>query len=328
MKRIIILAFAALQFAAAEAQKAPIAPQASPKTTQNGQGRHHGQKNGQHQNPEIRAARQAFFTEKALPVMQAQHKIMMGKLSAQDIKFIESKRQEQAQLKQKMRLLRREMHKAHKGGASPEAVQAQFGEQLKAMRAEKEAFYKTMESFVSRNSNTLDPIRAELKKVHEEWRSERKELRQKLELNKPQNKEKGENKGQNNPQRHANKTARHEHRFIDFILWDGKSNPMPQRNSPEQRRAAKEITNPLHISSFPNPAQGQTTIRLQLPQAAKDVSLRIIDTQGKTVFTQNLKSLPAGQQQIPVDISQLAAGTYFYTIIADGQTAAATMVVK
>lgn len=327
MKRIIILAFAALQFVALEAQKAPITPQATPQKTEKGQGHggHNGHKHGHHgqrQNPEVRAARQAFFTEKALPVMQAQHKIMMGKLSAQDIKFIESKRQEQAQLKQKMRALRREMHKAHKSGTSPEAVQAQFGEQLKAMHAEKEAFYKTMEAFVSKNKTTLDPIRAELKKVHEEWRAERKALREKLNLDAPQNNAKA------NPQRHANKTARHEHRFIDFILWDGQSNPMPQRNSPEQRRAAKEIANPLKISSFPNPAQGQTTIRLELPTAAKDVNLRIIDTQGKTVFTQNLKSLPAGQQQIAVDISQLPAGTYFYSIIADGQTAAATMVVK
>ena len=326
MKRIIILAFAALQFVALEAQKAPIAPQATPQKTEQGQrhGGHHGQRHGQHgqhQNPEIRAARQAFFNEKAMPLMQAQHKIMMGKLSAQDIKFIESKRQEQAALNQKMRLLRREMHKAHKGGASPEAVQAQFGEQLKAMHSEKEAFYKTMEAFVSKNKATLDPIRAELKKVHEEWRAERKELQQKIN---PQ----ANPQAKANPQRHANKTARHEHRFIDFILWDGQSNPMPQRNSPEQRRAAKEIANPLNISSYPNPAQGQTTIRLELPTAAKDVNLRIIDTQGKTVFTQNLKSLPAGQQQIAVDISQLPAGTYFYTIVADGQTAAATMVVQ
>jgi hypothetical protein len=326
MKRIIILAFAALQFVALEAQKAPVAPQATPQKTENsqGHGRHHGHRHGhhgRHQNPEMRAARQAFFAEKALPVMQAQHKIMMGQLSAQDIKFIESKRQEQAALNQKMRLLRREMHKAHKNGASPEAVQAQFGEQLKAVRSEKEAFYKTMEAFVSKNKTTLDPIRDELKKVHEAWRAERKELQQKLN---PQ----ANPQAKANPQRHANKTARHEHRFIDFILWDGQSNPMPQRNSPEQRRAAKEATNPLNISSYPNPAQGQTTIRLELPAAAKDVNLRIIDTQGKTVFTQNLKSLPAGQQQIPVDISQLAAGTYFYTIVADGQTASATMVVK
>lgn len=327
MRKLVVLAFVALGFGNLYAQNAPLPP-AKQEQGQHPRRGHH------HHDPAIRAARQEFFNTKALPVMKAQHKILWDKMSAEDRKFVESKRAEHKQMREKMRSLRQEMHKAHKNGASPEVVHQQFDSQLKAQHDAHEAFYASFEPLLERNKNDFEPIRAELKKVHDSWREERKDLRQNAAPDKQGEKtDKGHHhhhhKGHHHKgHRHADKAARHEHRFVDFILWDGESNPMENQNNPEQRRAAAAAANPLKMNTFPNPAQGQTTLNLELPKAAKNVTLRILDTQGKTVFTQNFKDLPEGQQQIPLDISQLAAGTYFYSIIADDQTAAATMIVK
>jgi hypothetical protein len=90
MKRIFALAFAVLAFAQLQAQNTPTPTPPAPHHRHHAAGgKHHGKH--AHRNPEMRAARKAFFDEKAMPVMTAQHKIMLSKLSAADLKFIETK---------------------------------------------------------------------------------------------------------------------------------------------------------------------------------------------------------------------------------------------
>jgi hypothetical protein len=327
MKRIFALAFAVLAFAQLQAQNTPTPTPPAPHHRHHAaSGKHHGKH--AHRNPEMRAARKAFFDEKAMPVMTAQHKIMLSKLSAADLKFIETKRAEQIALRQKMRLLRQEMGKAHKSGASPETIQAQFDSQIKAQHAEQKAFYESMQAFIDKNKTTLDPIHAELKKVHDAWKTERKALHDKQNPNAPKHDGKAKGAKPHHHATHPHRAMRHAHRFVDFILWDGTSNPMPQKPSPEERRNAQQLANPLHVQAFPNPAQNQTTLSMQLPKTANSLTIRIVDAQGKTVHTHNMKSVAAGDQKIQLDLSQIPAGTYFCSVIADDQTAATTIVIS
>jgi hypothetical protein len=328
MKRIFALAFAVLAFAQLQAQNTPTpTPPAPHHRHHHAAGDKHGGRHAQ-RNPEMRAARKAFFDEKAMPVMTAQHKIMLSKLSAADLKFIETKRAEQIALRQKMRLLRQEMGKAHKSGASPETIQAQFDSQIKAQHAEQKAFYESMQAFIDKNKTTLDPIHAELKKVHDAWKTERKALHDKQNPNAPKHDGKAKGAKPHHHATHPHRAMRHAHRFVDFILWDGTSNPMPQKPSPEERRNAQQLANPLHVQAFPNPAQNQTTLSMQLPKTANSLTIRIVDAQGKTVHTHNMKSVAAGDQKIQLDLSQIPAGTYFCSVIADDQTAATTIVIS
>ncbi|MEM9918611.1 MAG: T9SS type A sorting domain-containing protein [Bacteroidota bacterium] len=67
--------------------------------------------------------------------------------------------------------------------------------------------------------------------------------------------------------------------------------------------------------NFPNPFRKQTRIPFDL-RTAEDVSLRIYDVQGRTVFTQN-KRFGEGSHYITIDRDNLGhTGTYWYELTA------------
>jgi hypothetical protein len=73
------------------------------------------------------------------------------------------------------------------------------------------------------------------------------------------------------------------------------------------------------FQNFPNPADGSTTIRYQLPVRA-NVTLRIYDVAGALVDTPiDGQLIDAGTRQIIWDTSRFANGVYVYQIIARGE---------
>jgi Domain of unknown function (DUF4397)/Secretion system C-terminal sorting domain len=66
---------------------------------------------------------------------------------------------------------------------------------------------------------------------------------------------------------------------------------------------------------FPNPAQDQTTLSLELTEA-RDLSVRIRDVQGKVVSTQELGNIPAGVTQLPIRLEQFTSGQYFLEVLS------------
>jgi hypothetical protein len=73
------------------------------------------------------------------------------------------------------------------------------------------------------------------------------------------------------------------------------------------------------FQNFPNPADGSTTIRYQLPVRA-NVTLRIYDVAGALVDTPiDGQLIDAGTRQIVWDTSRFANGVYVYQIIARGE---------
>ncbi len=67
---------------------------------------------------------------------------------------------------------------------------------------------------------------------------------------------------------------------------------------------------------FPNPVQGQVTLRYALPMKA-DVSIRIYDVLGRQVETIRRGTEDAGRKEVPISTSRLSSGTYFVRIEAD-----------
>ncbi|HEU4718488.1 MAG TPA: T9SS type A sorting domain-containing protein, partial [Bacteroidia bacterium] len=65
---------------------------------------------------------------------------------------------------------------------------------------------------------------------------------------------------------------------------------------------------------FPNPSSGQLTIRRNVPED-KTGTVDFYDQSGRLVLTRVL----SGEKQQTVDISQLAEGTYFYTVRTEGE---------
>lgn len=65
--------------------------------------------------------------------------------------------------------------------------------------------------------------------------------------------------------------------------------------------------------SYPNPANNQSTISFVLPQA-NQTELSIYTTMGKKVKSVLAEKLNGGKYSVTVDLTQLAAGNYFYRL--------------
>lgn len=73
------------------------------------------------------------------------------------------------------------------------------------------------------------------------------------------------------------------------------------------------------INCFPNPAQNRLTLRLAVTKSSK-TTISITDVQGKTQLVLPKKVLHTGINTIPVDVSALASGVYFYKIMTQNGT--------
>lgn len=80
------------------------------------------------------------------------------------------------------------------------------------------------------------------------------------------------------------------------------------------------------LSAYPNPATDQTTISYQL-SANSTVGFVLTDINGKTITQKQLPNTTAGAHQLTISTANLAAGTYLYTITANGYSLTKRLVV-
>lgn len=85
----------------------------------------------------------------------------------------------------------------------------------------------------------------------------------------------------------------------------------------------------LQFSMFPNPTNGNTNLRFYLDKATT-VSYDVYDNIGRLVYTQNLGRQTQGLNTITLDAAQanLAAGSYFIRLQADGNSVVKQLVVE
>jgi hypothetical protein len=87
-------------------------------------------------------------------------------------------------------------------------------------------------------------------------------------------------------------------------------------NTNEQSNVVNaKLSNITLEQNFPNPLQNSTSIRYNIPKDTKNTSLLITDLNGKTIKEINVTP---GSGIVNLDASLLGAGTYTYTLIADG----------
>ncbi len=73
--------------------------------------------------------------------------------------------------------------------------------------------------------------------------------------------------------------------------------------------------------SFPNPSAGSSTVRFQLARPGA-VRIDVYDVQGRRVQTIADRQFQPGAHDLPWDASSLAAGTYLYRLMVDGELVA------
>lgn len=74
--------------------------------------------------------------------------------------------------------------------------------------------------------------------------------------------------------------------------------------------------NGVMVQNSPNPAVDNTVISYSLEKASDNVSIKIIDANGKLVRTYNEGNKAAGKYSINVETSSLNAGVYYYALTA------------
>lgn len=65
--------------------------------------------------------------------------------------------------------------------------------------------------------------------------------------------------------------------------------------------------------AYPNPAKDLVSLRISLDRP-DDVAVQLYDLQGKEVYSKNMGKLTEGEQTLELDLGDLGAGTYLYTI--------------
>lgn len=73
------------------------------------------------------------------------------------------------------------------------------------------------------------------------------------------------------------------------------------------------------LSVFPNPSQGLITVRLTGPQPGLYYQLRLRNIIGQEVRTIALRPELTGAAGLPLDLSDLPAGLYFYSLLVDNK---------
>ena len=71
------------------------------------------------------------------------------------------------------------------------------------------------------------------------------------------------------------------------------------------------------LESMPNPATTNAVIQFELMQS-KEVSLELRSLQGKLIVLEDFGALQPGLHRHDVDVTELAAGQYTYSLVVDG----------
>jgi hypothetical protein len=120
--------------------------------------------------------------------------------------------------------------------------------------------------------------------------------------------------------------------FQTFDWYYTNEVPMVRLNFDEDAQNSTAINEVAAIDftvdqNFPNPADDNTRIAYTLNNAAR-VSVEVYDIAGKLVIAQEEGQRAAGQHVIDLNVANLSAGTYQYTVIVGEARVSNKMMVK
>jgi hypothetical protein len=102
----------------------------------------------------------------------------------------------------------------------------------------------------------------------------------------------------------------------------------------QSTRRATSVRNDIAVprefslsQNFPNPFNMSTKIQFSLP-VQSDVSLIVYDVTGREITTLVRGTVPAGTHTAQFDIKEIASGTYYYRMVAVGQSGGTSVETK
>ncbi len=118
-----------------------------------------------------------------------------------------------------------------------------------------------------------------------------------------------------------------------LVVYLDKVDQYNQNDTLKLRRSTNYVgLNDLSKASFtmeqniPNPAKGNTIINYSIPQDG-EITFQLYSISGQLLYTEQ-ESVPLGEHQIELNLSNYASGVYFYTMEYKGQRISKRMTVK
>lgn len=81
------------------------------------------------------------------------------------------------------------------------------------------------------------------------------------------------------------------------------------------------------LTIYPNPASDNIHLDFAMDRTVNNAQVRISDVTGRTVMTQNMGKVAAGEHNVTLDVSSLTSGLYFVQLNADGMRGVAKFTV-
>lgn len=82
-----------------------------------------------------------------------------------------------------------------------------------------------------------------------------------------------------------------------------------------------------YLLAFPNPTTGKTSLRFVLNHSS-DIIVEIYDGLGRSVYSENLPGLAAGEIEIPINLEGLANGLYYIKMQSDSDRSLAKIIIR
>ncbi|MFZ4797806.1 MAG: T9SS type A sorting domain-containing protein [Bacteroidia bacterium] len=71
------------------------------------------------------------------------------------------------------------------------------------------------------------------------------------------------------------------------------------------------------VSNYPNPFKGTTNIEVNFTQST-NATVKVVNVMGQEVYSQNFNKIAAGLSNLEINLGNVAAGVYFYSVEANG----------
>lgn len=259
----------------------------------------------------MRAEIRTYHKTEIAPVMRAQRQQLEEQLSAEESQQLAEVRATLKAARQANKAERQERHakpeRPEKGARSHHAKghkgHHHRGNKLGRLEEKHPEEFALLSAMVEKYDADITQLLAEIAPKQKEWEAAKKEIVARYVPAKTE----GEFKTRHHRQHPRMDEKAELGRKIHFLLKD----PAEKESPNEETTAA--ITERISANTYPNPAVNTTTLRLDVPQAAK-ISIDLRDEKGNLVKNIANEQFRAGDHELTIDLTELQSGTYYVTI--------------
>lgn len=325
MKKLILFtflfAFGAVQFSVAQPMKK-------------------GYKKLAEQKPEMAKELKDYFNSNILPVITKAHSNFDASLPANELGELKALRAQNKTLSQQWKTQKEKMKSLKESGVSKEEARAQMRKEMQPLKENKRNLHEQVKAWGGDNKtyikNTMESLRpnfmqwmADMKTIKDKhiteediqkWKEHKAGKKGECKKGNKEDCKKGDRKeGHRRHHKKGHHKGHHHKKMVAaFLLWDGSAGEIEKAFGikDENSNYGNDFDMGLE-QNYPNPAITETTIDFNLPVASENVTLVISNLNGQVVRRMSFAQLGAGKNSVNVNVSDLGAGTYLYTIEAD-----------